>query len=180
MIVSIPHRFLTVVPAGSGLDCLSKSPLSARRVVREVLLVEDNDSVPTGDRIVSSFRGFRVQSAPSAAGAEGLFEIFERGDVVVADYHLDGRCTGLELLTRLRQRLGSNAPAVVLSGDLPSVLFSLRTPVWNCRFLSKPVDAAALLDAVDELSCYGAEPPLSAAGLPGLIRGDPIRGGSAI
>jgi hypothetical protein len=37
------------------------------------------------------------------------------------------------------------------------VLRSLRTPVPNCRFLSKPVDTAALLDAIDELSVDGAD-----------------------
>ncbi len=53
-----------------------------------------------------------------------MFEKFQRGDVIVADYHLDGRNTGLELLTRLRQRLDYDVPGVVLSGDLPSVLRS--------------------------------------------------------
>jgi hypothetical protein len=57
----------------------------------------------------------------------------------------------VQLLLDLRARAGYEVPAVVLSGDLPSVLRSLRTPVANCRFLSKPVDTGALLEAIGEL-----------------------------
>jgi CheY-like chemotaxis protein len=98
------------------------------------------------------FEGFTVLSAASAAEAELLFETVRPGDLIVADYHLDARNTGLELLLRLRQRLGSNIPAIVLSGDLAPVLRSVRTPVPQCRFLSKPVDTTALLAAIEELS----------------------------
>lgn len=150
-VVSIPHHFLTVVPVGADAPASAEPVGEAARRSR-VLLVEDNDGVRLATELFLRFEGFHVESAQSAAEAEALFEKFQRGDVIVADYHLDGRNTGLELLTRLRQRLGYDAPGVVLSGDLPSVLRSLRTPVSNCRFLSKPVDTSALLDAIDELS----------------------------
>ena len=95
-------------------------------------------------------------SAPSVAEAESLFQTFQPGDLartlIIADYHLDGRNTGLDLLNKLRERAGFDVPAIVLSGDLPSVMRSLRVPVTHCRFLSKPVDTAALLAAIDELS----------------------------
>jgi FixJ family two-component response regulator len=74
------------------------------------------------------------------------------GDIVIADYHLDGRNTGLDMLLRLRERVGYDVPGVVLSGDLPSVLRTLKTPVSACRFLSKPVDTVALVEAITELS----------------------------
>jgi PAS domain S-box-containing protein len=150
-VVTIPNQYLTLVPAGADSTVTAEPAGGATRRSR-VLLVEDNDGVRLATELFLRFEGFHVESAPSAAEAEILFEKFDRGDVIVADYHLDGRNTGLELLNRLRQRLGYDAPGVVLSGDLPSVLRSLRTPVPNCRFLSKPVDTSALLDAIDELS----------------------------
>ena len=70
----------------------------------------------------------------------------------VADYHLDGKNTGLDLLLRLRERVGYDVPGIVLSGDLPSVLRSIKSPVVACHFLSKPVDTTALVDAIAELS----------------------------
>ena len=149
--VSIPHQYLTAGPAGA--DAASNvEPTGGTTRRARVLLVEDNDGVRLATELFLRFEGFHVKSAQSAVEADTLFANCQRGDVIVADYHLDSRNTGLDLLTRLRQRLGYDVPGVVLSGDLPSVLRSLRTPVPNCRFLSKPVDTAALLDAIDELS----------------------------
>jgi hypothetical protein len=93
-----------------------------------------------------------VAGAASIAQAEPLFTRMQPGDVVIADYHLDDKHTGLEMLIQLRERLGYLVPGVVLSGDLPSVLRSVRTPVPSCVFLSKPVDTVALIHAIDELS----------------------------
>lgn len=149
--VSIPHQYLTAVPAGADAASNVEPVGDATRRAR-VLLVEDNDGVRLATELFLRFEGFHVKSAQSAAEAEALFANCQRGDVIVADYHLDSSNTGLDLLTRLRQRLGYDVPGVVLSGDLPSVLRSIRTAVPNCRFLSKPVDTAALLDAIDELS----------------------------
>lgn len=154
-VVAIPNQYLTAIAAGTDSTATIEPTGGATRRSR-VLLVEDNDGVRLATELFLRFEGFHVESAPSAADAEILFEKLQQGDVIVADYHLDGRNTGLELLTRLRQRLGYDVPGVVLSGDLPSVLRSLRTPVPNCRFLSKPVDTSALLDAIDELSVGGA------------------------
>jgi CheY-like chemotaxis protein len=154
--VSIPKQYLAASAAGAGSTVNAEPTGGATRRSR-VLLVEDNDGVRLATELFLRFEGFHVESASSAAEAEILFEQFQRGDVIVADYHLDGRNTGLELLTRLRQRLGCDVPGVVLSGDLPSMLRTVRAPVPNCRFLSKPVDTAALLDAIDELSDDGAE-----------------------
>ena len=150
-IISIPNEYLAEAAAGAGPAAAAEAAVGTSRRAR-ILLVEDNDGVRLATELFLKFEGFPVVSAPSVAEAETLFETFQSGDLVIADYHLDGRNTGLELLSRLRQRVGFDAPAVVLSGDLPSVLRSLREPVPHCRFLSKPVDTAALLAAIEELS----------------------------
>ena len=101
--------------------------------------------------------GHETLSARTVAEAEGLLEGLAPGDVLIADYHLDGKNTGLDLLLGLRQRVGYDVPGVVLSGDLPSVLRSIKSPVVACHFLSKPVNIKALVDAIAELST--ARPP---------------------
>lgn len=164
--VSIPNQYLTAVLAGA--DATSNfEPAGGAAHRARVLLVEDNDGVRLATELFLRFEGFHVESAQSAAEADCLFEKVRQGDVIVADYHLDGRNTGLELLARVRQRMGHDVPAVVLSGDLPSVLRSLRAAVPNCRFLSKPVDTAALLEAIDELSAEGGAERRSVAGRAG-------------
>jgi Response regulator receiver domain. len=89
-----------------------------------------------------------------------LLKRLQPGDVVIADYHLDGKNTGLDMLLRLRERVGYDVPGIVLSGDLPSVLRTIRTSVPACRFLSKPVDTVALVEAIQDLS---SEPLMAAS-----------------
>jgi CheY-like chemotaxis protein len=164
--VNIPNHYLSAVPAGIE-PVRDVEPVGEITRRSRVLLVEDNDGVRVATELFLRFEGFQVESAQSAAEAEALFSKCRRGDVIVADFHLDGPNTGLELLTRVRQRVGYEVPGVVLSGDLPSVLRSLRGPVPNCRFLSKPVDTGALLDAIDELSADDSAERRNVAGRAG-------------
>jgi PAS domain S-box-containing protein len=154
-IITIPKEFLAEAP--TSVEPAAATEVAAGTVRRcRILLVEDNDGVRLATELFLRFEGFHVVSAPSVAEAETLFQTFKPGEIartlIVADYHLDSRNTGLDLLSKLRERAGFDVPAVVLSGDLPSVVRSLRVAVPQCRFLSKPVDTAALLSAIDELS----------------------------
>jgi len=76
----------------------------------------------------------------------------EPGDVLITDYHLDGKLTGLDVLQQLRARQSRDVPAILLSGDLQSIMRVVKTAIPSCRFLSKPVDTKALLAAIAELS----------------------------
>jgi CheY-like chemotaxis protein len=148
--VRIPKRFLAagrVAPLAEAAQAASEPARKAR-----VILVEDNDGVRLATQTFLRFEGHETLSAPSVAEAEKLFAAVRPGDIVIADYHLDGRHTGLDLLLRLRARSGYDVPGIVLSGDLATVLRSIKAPVANCRFLSKPVDTAALVDAINELT----------------------------
>jgi DNA-binding response OmpR family regulator len=91
-------------------------------------------------------------TAASAAEVERMFERLRRGDLIIADYHLEDRKTGLDLLMRAREAVGFELPAVIMSGDLPAVLSTVKsTGVNGCRFLGKPVDPAELLAEIAEL-----------------------------
>lgn len=147
----IPNRYrIASNDPMPGLSSVQAPALGRRRA--RLILVEDNDGVRLATELFLRLEGHETLSAPSLAEAERLLAQLEPGDLVVADYHLDGKNTGLDMLLRLRERVGYDVPGVVLSGDLPSVLRSIKVPVAACRFLSKPVDTAALIVAIDELS----------------------------
>src|SRR5690606_35851325 len=133
------------VAAPTSLDAAEDAAASEHP---PVLLVEDNDGVRLATELFLQFEGFKVRSAASAAEAEQLFADFPRSGVVVTDYHLDGGSTGLQLLERLRKQAGYEVPGIVLSGDLPAMLRSGQG-ADSCRFLSKPVDTAALLKGIE-------------------------------
>ena len=74
------------------------------------------------------------------------------GDLLISDYHLDGALTGFDILQQVRARHEWQVPAVLLSGDLQSMMRVVKTSIPLCRFLSKPVDTNALLAAISELA----------------------------
>ena len=62
-----------------------------------VLLVEDNDGVRIATATFLKFEGHDTLSAPSVAEAEKLFAEMRPNDIVIADYHLDGKNTPVDI-----------------------------------------------------------------------------------
>jgi PAS domain S-box-containing protein len=120
------------------------------RVCR-LLLLEDNDSVRQATELFLSLEGFEVHSAANVSQAETLLKDLRPGDILISDYHLDGKLTGLDVLLNLRMQAHSDVPGILMSGDLQSMLRVVKTAVPRCRFLSKPVDSKTLLSAIAEL-----------------------------
>jgi len=58
--------------------------------------------------------------------------------VLISDYHLDAKLTGLDVLQELRTRHARDVPAILLTGATASMLRAVKTPIPRCRFLSKP------------------------------------------
>jgi DNA-binding NtrC family response regulator len=154
----IPNKYRVASAVTSVEPAPEQAATIAPRKAR-LFLVEDNDGVRIATELFLKLEGHETLSARSVAEAEGLLERLAPGDVLIADYHLDGKNTGLDLLLRLRERVGYDVPGVVLSGDLPSVLRSIKSPVAACHFLSKPVDTTALVDAIAQLSAASRRPP---------------------
>jgi two-component system, sensor histidine kinase len=149
--VRIPSRYRVAASDVSPTIAATPPPAGPARKAR-LILVEDNDGVRLATELFLKLEGHETLSAPTLADAEILLKRLQPGDVVIADYHLDEQNTGLDMLLRLRERVGYNVPGIVLSGDLPSVLRTIKTPVPACRFLSKPVDTVALVEAIADLS----------------------------
>jgi len=149
--LQIPNKHRVASPARVLAAAPSRASVAAERKAR-ILLVEDNEGVRLATELFLKLEGHETLSASTLADAEVLLEHLQPGDVVIADYHLDGTSTGLDMLLRSRERSGHQVPGVILSGDLPSVLRTIRAPVAACRFLSKPVDTAALVEAIAEVA----------------------------
>ena len=149
--VRIPRSNLVTRSAIRAAASASAPHTSNPRRAR-LVLIEDNQSVRVATELFLSLEGYNVRSCAGAADAEKLFVDLAPGDVVISDYRLDGRLTGFDVLRKLRADKGWDVPAVLLSGDLESMLRAVKAPVPRCRFLSKPVDTQALLASINELS----------------------------
>jgi DNA-binding NtrC family response regulator len=119
-----------------------------------LILLEDNDSVRMSTELFLTLEGFETRAAATVAEVEGISAEIKPGDVFITDYHLGGKLTGLDVLEKLRKQQGYDVPAILMSGDLQSMMRMVRASVPRCRFLSKPVDTKALLSAIGELSGY--------------------------
>jgi two-component system CheB/CheR fusion protein len=115
------------------------------------LLLEDNDSVRNATELFLTLEGYETHGAGSVAEAEVLLADLKPGDIFISDYHLNGALTGLDVLQQLRARYRRDVPAILLSGDLQSMMRVVKTSIPHCRFLSKPVDTQVLLVAIAEL-----------------------------
>lgn len=116
-----------------------------------LMLLEDNNAVRIATDLFLTLEGFETRVAATSAEAEILLADIQPGDVFITDYHLEGGLTGIDVLEQLRARQGYDVPAILLTGDLPSMMRMIKTSIPNCRFLSKPVDTKALLAAIAEL-----------------------------
>jgi PAS domain S-box-containing protein len=117
-----------------------------------IVLLEDNDAVRSATELFLSLEGHEVHSAASVADAENLLASIGPGDLLISDYHLNGPLTGIDVLQQVRAQHRYEVPAVLLSGDLQSMMRVVKTSIPRCRFLSKPVETGALLAAIAELA----------------------------
>jgi PAS domain S-box-containing protein len=131
----------------SHLLITAPHPTSTRLV-----LLEDNDAVRAATELFLSLEGYETHSAASIADAEELLASLKPGDLLISDYHLNGALTGFDVLQQIRAQHQWEVPAILLSGDLQSMMRVVKSSISRCRFLSKPVDTHALLAAISELS----------------------------
>lgn len=150
VMVRIPRQ--AVRADGSGAASMDGNiPIAGCAVHGRLLLVEDNASVRTATELFLTVAGYRVLSAGTPADALALAPQLGAGDLLLSDYRLGAGMTGIDLLHRLRETLGWELPAILLSGDLDSLLRVVKAPIRSCRFLAKPVDTGALTAAIADL-----------------------------
>ena len=148
--ISIPAVLVTATR--EEFEAVAIAPPASSRPKARILLVEDNDGVRMATELFLKLEGFETRSAGSFDDAVKLLPSIRHGDLIVADYHLDSSHSGLEVLMRARAQLGIEIPGIILSGDLPSLIRSIPTPIPATRFLGKPVDTDALTETIHELS----------------------------
>jgi PAS domain S-box-containing protein len=148
--VRIPLQRLSSAAAAPPREAPLAERAGAPRHCR-IILLEDNDSVRAATELFLGLEGYETRSAGTVAEAETLLADLQPDDLFISDYHLDDKLTGFDVLQSLRARHNRDVPAILLSGDLQSMMRIVKTEVPRCRFLSKPVDTNALLAAIEGL-----------------------------
>jgi len=140
-----PARAESVRHAPQASAAPQPLPTAAR-----ILLVDDDAGVRNATAMLLEVEGFEVALAASLAEALEQLRRGTRIDLVIADYHLQQGETGLEVIAAVRERVGPELAAVLVSGDTSSTLRNL-TADERVRVASKPIRADELLRLIGEL-----------------------------
>jgi signal transduction histidine kinase/CheY-like chemotaxis protein len=137
-------RFAITVPEAPPRiePVASHDPLqaAARPFAGKFVLVVDDDRLVLDSMsgLIRSW-GCRV-SAWTSAGTNlaNVFDLHQKPDLIVCDYHLSRGETGIELIERLRGTFHTRIPALLISGDT-SLERQRDAQTGGCELLQKPV-----------------------------------------
>jgi CheY-like chemotaxis protein len=133
---------IPLAPAAAAAPDAGHSP-SAELSGANIVLVDDDVEIREGVRLLleswgcRAFGGATLREVEQKLRAQGA-----RPDALIVDYRLAGAMTGLQVIEELRRRLGTELPALVLTGS-PN-LGPLRECAAGIPFVVKPVSAGKL------------------------------------
>jgi two-component system, sensor histidine kinase len=127
-----------------------------RRASARILLVDDDAGVRNATAMLLRVDGFEVLCAASLAETRAALRQDSRIDLVIADYHLQGGETGIEVIAAARSFAGEHLGAVLVSGDTSSTLRGVKA-ADRLRIASKPIQADELLSLITELLPVGKD-----------------------
>lgn len=126
-----------------------------------ILVVEDDPDVQELLTLILSDGGHPADAVSDGPAALNLAASV-RPDLVLTDYNLPGGMDGLAVVAKLREVLGPELPAIVLTGDISTGTLNAIAAA-RCRQINKPVRPAELIQAVHDV----LPPPASRFGHPG-------------
>ena len=134
---------LPVMTASEGAEVAGAHPaLTGRRV----MLIDDDESVRTAMADLLAAWGCPCVTVPCEDSALAALSQFEP-EVIVADYRLRHHRTGREVIVALRNAIGRDVPALIITGDTAAE--RLREAVdCGVLLLHKPVGALRLQHAL--------------------------------
>ena len=124
----------------------------------KVLAIDDDEAVRLGMQSLLQSWGCQCMTAESSADALEVLEDVTP-DIIITDFRLRHEETGKQVLQALRAYLGTNVPAIIMTGDTsPQRLRDAQST--SALLLHKPVSTGQLRDAMVQLI---TQPPLPAA-----------------
>lgn len=113
-----------------------------------VLIIDDEEPIREGLRLLLEEWGFQTITAMDAAQAEHAATALEgRVDLILSDLHLGDCPDGLEAVANVRRLCGRDVPAVLVTGDTAHDEIQ-RVTASGLPVLFKPVQPRRLYEAL--------------------------------
>ena len=147
--------FAFILPPGKAEKVQAETrpaqPAAQVKVRRaRILLVEDDPAVRNATKLLLSVEGYSVTAVSSLAEAKQAVAGSVKIDLLITDYHLRDGETGLTVIAAMREALGPELKALLITGDTSSVVRKISQDS-NLRIISKPVNADEMLGLLETL-----------------------------
>ncbi|WP_171946419.1 response regulator [Hyphomicrobium sp. CS1GBMeth3] len=120
-------------------------------VVGTILIIDDDPIVRNMIKMLLDQEGHRATVAGDVATALDIAgKDATELDLVIADYNLSCGASGLEAIAGLRQQLGRDIPAIVLTGDIATITLRAVADQGHIQ-LNKPVKSQQLISLIQHL-----------------------------
>jgi PAS domain S-box-containing protein len=114
-----------------------------------ILLIDDDASVLDSYHSLALNCDYRIETAKNLSEAMRRLDEGLVPDVIISDLRLK-RESGVSVIRKLREQLGTQVPAVLLTGDTSTIEADIHsTP--SCKVIYKPVNFDILLQVVEDL-----------------------------
>lgn len=141
-------RFSVTVPYSPAPDAAAADRLNPRFLSGlAVLLVDDDAAVLDATAVLLRAMGANIMAAKSSEEALAKAATCASLDIIVCDFQLPGT-HGMQLVKRLRNLLGEEVPALIMTGNIPA---AANSALANFRWLQKPVDLDRLISLSQQL-----------------------------
>jgi two-component system, chemotaxis family, CheB/CheR fusion protein len=140
-----------------------------------ILVVEDDPSIREMLALLFTSEGHRTVAAADGKQALALARTTIRPDIVVAGHSLPNGMTGLQVIAGVREALGHELPAVILTGDISTDTMREITR-RGCVQRNKPIRAEELTHLIQSLLTEPRQRTAQADPLPqAKSKGDVLR-----
>src|SRR5581483_3883374 len=137
--------------AQSAVHAHAATPHDTRLAGTFVLVIDDDAENRFAIETLCAQWGCHVLGASSAEAAlSGLHDHLRGPDLIIADYRLRGRDTGMSAIELLRRDQDESIPAILMTGDTSLQAWQLA-PRAQLALLHKPINADKLWDAAVRL-----------------------------
>lgn len=120
-----------------------------------IVLIEDDVKVAKAWGLLLEAEGYRTATAASAADAQALVSsLAAPPDLIISDFHLLDGSTGVDAVAEIREYMGKDIPAFIVSGDTSKVVDDARS-LRNSLLMSKPVNTDRLLEMAHDAISSG-------------------------
>ena len=141
-----------------GSEAAKQEELALTNKEATLLLIDDDPAVLDASRMLLSLEeGFEIITAASPPEAYAKLDTFIP-DLIITDFHLNHKESGLDIIRSIRQRLKRTIPAIIVTGDTSKMIDKLE--LADLEIMTKPIDADQLITLSRRLLSATSSPDL--------------------